>query len=401
MISLKKYIAPPSNCTGCGLCANVCSHDAITMVWNRDGFLMPRVEESACINCGLCVRKCIALEAPVPYTDDIDSVFSYAGWNLDAQTHQESSSGGIFSALAHNILARQGVVFGVVWKDKFTAEFRKAETTEDLKRMRGSKYIQAIPGNVYRQVQNEAKTGRPVLFVGTPCQVHALKKYLKKDCSNLLTVDVVCHGVPSHLLLNKYIKEKELLYKKIVKYISFRDKSSDWINFNVTTHFEDGSITSTVFHQDAYMKLFLSDKALNYACYSCPYAHIPRQGDISLGDLWGAERLNSDWPLKLGISSILINSDKGKQAVANISSDLHLVPIPFRRIYDGQKASYSRSSTNVPTERAKVLSKLLHWSLDEIWCNIITPARFGPLSLSRRNLIYRILKKLMNLFRKK
>ena len=206
---MPNHITPPENCTGCGLCANVCSKNAIHMVWSKDGFLIPQVDAEACINCGLCVKQCIALEENPKFTDDIDNVVSYGGWNNNTEIHLKSSSGGIFTALAEHVIEQGGIVFGVVWKDKYTAIFDKTDSLEGLSRMRGSKYTQAIPGIVYKNVLAELKTGRQVLFSGTPCQVHALHKYLRKPFDNLLTIDIVCHGVPSHLILEKYIAENE------------------------------------------------------------------------------------------------------------------------------------------------------------------------------------------------
>ena len=148
-----KHITPPQSCTGCGLCANVCSKDAIRMAWSNEGFLVPQVDTTACINCGLCVKQCIALEERAGYTDDINSVIAYGGWHKNAGVHLNSSSGGIFTALAEQVILKGGVVFGVVWKDKLTAVFDKAETVEELSRMRGSKYTPAVPGGVYRDVK--------------------------------------------------------------------------------------------------------------------------------------------------------------------------------------------------------------------------------------------------------
>lgn len=198
-----RHIIVPQNCTGCGLCANVCSKDAIRMVWSKNGFLVPSVDVSSCVNCGMCVKQCIALEEKETYSDELTSVESYGGWNKDIDIHMSSSSGGTFTALAIKAIEQGGVVYGVVWKDKLTAVFDKTDSVDGLARMRGSKYTQAVPGNVYREVRSDLKSGRKVLFSGTPCQVHALKKYLRKNYENLLTIDIVCHGVPSHLILER------------------------------------------------------------------------------------------------------------------------------------------------------------------------------------------------------
>lgn len=386
---MNTHITPPENCTGCGLCANVCSKDAIRMVWSEKGFLIPEVDISACVNCGLCVKKCIALEDKIQYADDIDSVNSYGGWNKNENTHLISSSGGIFTAVAEHIIKQGGIVFGVIWKDKLTAIFDKAETIEALSKMRGSKYTPALPGNVYRNVYSELKRGRQVLFSGTPCQVHALKKYLNKDYLNLLTIDIMCHGIPSHLIMEQYIKEDETISKKIIDYISFRDNSKGWNNYQVTKYYTDGTHSSTPMQTDIYMKMFLCDKALNYVCYNCPYAHIPRQGDITLGDYWEVQNYHPDWPINKGVSAILANSEKGLTMLETLSNKLTLHKEPFHKIYNGQKVVYIKPNKKVPKEREKVLAKIKTSSLHYVYNHIVQSVTFGPIRLSKRGIVYK------------
>lgn len=387
-----KYITAPTNCTGCALCANVCSRDAIRMEWSAEGFLIPKVNTESCINCGLCAKQCIALEEKPAYTDDIESVASWGGWNKNEATHLQSSSGGIFTALAERALMAGGCVFGVVWQDKYTAVFSKAETIEELAKMRGSKYTPAIPGKVYQEVLAELKTGRQVLFSGTPCQVHALKKYLRKPYDNLLTIDIMCHGVPSRLILEKYIQEAENRMGKTVAYISFRDKSAGWLRYHVTCHYTDGSTSSTPQNKDLYMRLFLCDKALNYACYNCPYAHIPRQGDITLGDYWGVQKIHSDWPIDRGISAILANTAKGHQYLQQVNDKVTLCLEPFDKIYSGQSVVYVRPTRQIPSDRSCVLAMLPLWELDKVRKRLADRVRIGPIRLNRTGLMYRLLR---------
>ena len=384
-----KHIIPPQNCTGCGLCANVCSQNAIQMTWNNEGFLVPEVDVTACVNCVLCTKQCIAMEEGHTYTDDVESVVAYGGWHRDEDIHLQSSSGGIFSALAMHVIRQGGVVFGVVWKDKITAVFDKAETPEELTRMRGSKYTPAIPGSVYRDCLSALKKGRQVLFSGTPCQVHALKKYLGKEYSNLLTIDIVCHGMPSHLLMEQYIREMEQGSGKSIKYVSFREKPEGWINFHIACYYENDSRSTNSLREDLYMKIFLSDKALNHACYNCPYAHIPRQGDITLGDYWSVEHIHSDWPIEKGVSAILANSQKGNDTLEKLTEVLDLKPEPFNSIYKGQGVVYIRPQRQIPKDRAIILKKLKTKSLSEV-LHIINSTKIGPLRISRTGAIYKI-----------
>lgn len=387
----KKHITPPENCTGCALCDNVCSQNAIRMVWSKEGFLVPEVNIESCINCGLCVKQCIALEDKTVYTDDLSSVVAYGGWNKDSNIHLTSSSGGIFTAIAEHVIGQGGVVFGVVWLDKLTAVFSKTETVEGLAHMRGSKYTPAVPGKIYLEVRNELKTGRKVLFCGTPCQVHALKKYLRKSYENLLSIDIVCHGAPSHLILEKYIAEDEARTGKTIDHVSFRDKPAGWLGFHVTRYYTDGSKDSVRFSKDAYMKLFLCDKLLNAVCYNCPYAHIPRQGDISLGDYWTVQKHHKDWPIDKGVSAILQNTDKGSQILMEISSKIDMLSEPFSKIYAGQAVVYVKPQKKIPEERTVVLEKLTHLSLVQILEEHVDSVKIGSFYLRKESILYKII----------
>lgn len=363
------------------------------MEWSSEGFLIPRVNTESCINCGLCAKFCIAMEERPEYTDDTASVASWGGWNKNEATHLQSSSGGIFTALAEWALMAGGCVFGVVWQDKYTAAFSKAETIEELAKMRGSKYTPAIPGKVYLEVLTELKTGRQVLFSGTPCQVHALKKFLRKPYDNLLIIDIMCHGVPSRLILEKYIQEAENRMGKTVAYISFRDKSAGWLRYHVTCHYTDGSTSSTPLDKDLYMRLFLCDKALNLACYNCPYAHIPRQGDITLGDYWGVQKIHPEWPIDKGISAILANTTKGIQCLPQLRDKLTLCEEPFDKIYSGQPVVYVRPEQQVPRARPMVLARLPFWPLEKVLHKLVNSVRIGPIYLKRNGFLHKLLRK--------
>lgn len=387
----RDHIVAPEDCTGCSLCANVCGHDAIRMVWSEEGFLVPQVDEGACVGCGLCVLKCPALQpAPIHHDELRDSVPTYGAWHRDREVHMASSSGGVFTALAEWVLAQGGCVFGVVWRDKVTAVFTKAESMEEVARMRGSKYTTAMPLYVYREVKAELRRGRRVLFSGTPCQVHALRRYLVKDYDNLLTFDIVCHGVPSHLLLEKYVKEAERASGRRVSYVSFRGKRHSWVRFDQVCHFEDGSERVSYLGEDEYMRVFLSDVVLNRCCYNCRYAHFPRQGDLTLGDFWGADRLHDDWPIREGITVLLANSAKGAEVLGEIQKDIDSVKVPFDEVYQNQGVVFVRPHKEIPRQRARALKHLRgERSLAE-WLGCFPFLRYyGFICLNTRSMVYR------------
>ncbi|MDO5464953.1 MAG: Coenzyme F420 hydrogenase/dehydrogenase, beta subunit C-terminal domain [Akkermansia sp.] len=391
-----RYITPPLNCTGCGLCANVCGHDAIQMSWSKEGFLVPQVK-AACINCGACVKACPAqpehLTGLRKETEDKQPLSAYGGWNSDKDMHLASSSGGIFTALAELIFAAGGCVFGVVWENKDTAKFTKAENKEELAGMRGSKYIQAVPGMVYREVKTELKKGRQVLFIGTSCQVYALKRYLRKDYESLLLIDILCHGVPSRNLLQSYIREMEATLGKELACIQFRDKAGNWQQYQVKKIFSDGSSLSHVNREDMFMRIFIGDFVLNKACYSCPHARFPRVGDITLGDFWGdLQNLHPDWPIHDGIGSVLGNTPKGKALLQELSAKgaVSLMPDCLDNLIGGQRSTYIRDNTTIPANREQVLRALKEDSLSNIHHKLFDFEKCGPFRVRKNSFLHKM-----------
>lgn len=397
----RDHIVAPPDCTGCSLCANVCGHDAIAMVWSEEGFLIPQVDEGACVGCGLCVLKCPALHERPKVQDELrESVPTFGAWHRDAEVHRASSSGGVFTALASWVLAQGGCVFGVAWRDKVTAVFTKAESMEEVALMRGSKYVPAVLGMSFREVRAELRKGRRVLFVGVPCQVHALRSYLGKRYDLLLTVDVVCHGVPSRLLWQKFVAEAEERSGKVVRRVSFRDKDEGWLRYNLTTHFTDGSREAQFYWDTDFMRLFLSDVALNRCCYDCRYAGLPRQGDVTVGDFWGVQNLHSDWPLRDGVAAVLVNSPAGEAAMAAVADALVCRRVPFREVYDGQDMLHDKGQHGVHPYRARVLRAVRRMSLARLRRRFVGTLLLGPLALRRDALLLRALRRLRRMFRR-
>jgi len=392
---LKNVNPPPKLCTGCGLCCNVCPVDAILMTWSEDGFLVPNIDGEKCISCSLCVKKCPALaqrNTAVP----VRAPEVWGAWHRSEYVRRNSSSGGIFTALAEWVIQRAGCVFGVVWKDERNAVYVKAETMEELIPMRGSKYTQAQPYTVYRQVKDELSNNRYVLFVGLPCQVAALRIYLGREYEKLIAIDIVCHGVPSRLLLEKYVSECSKLNAKIVC-VSFRDKSHGWLGYHVRREYSDGSQSVHGVGDDPYMRMFLSDKILNASCYVCPYCTIPRQGDFTMGDFWGCDKYHPDWPLLTGVSAIILNSDKGKTIFSEISESLEMHPEEWSHLPSGGIKQLPKISVN----RQNVLISFTNTSLLQIVEDNCDKFSLGVLTINRRWPIYQLLKKIKRLIVRK
>ncbi len=304
------------------------------------------------------MRKCIVQQEAATHDDNIEKVNAYAAWNNNSEVVRQSSSGGVFSALAAHIFSLGGCVFGVVWQDKETVSFRKAEDMETLAAMRGSKYTPAIPGNVYRDVRNELKAGRHVLFTGTPCQVQALHSFLGKEYECLVTMDIVCHGMPSRLVLQRYIRDIEAKEGKEIERINFRYKQAEWDTYHVCHLYRDGSSDNGIASQNDYMRVFLSDTTLNYSCYNCPFAHLPRPGDLSVGDYWGVREHHPEWPITDGISCVIANNEKSERIFQDLGAKLHMEKEDFQRIYDGQRSSFLKPDAVEHPNRPYVMTCL-------------------------------------------
>lgn len=304
-----------SECTGCYACYNVCQYDAITMVMTADGFYKPHITEEKCIECGMCAKKCPVLDTD--YNNKKEPDF-FMAWSMNRETRKNSSSGGMFSEIAKNILKEGGKVYGVVWDENFELEHIKVDSLEKLLPLRGSKYLQSKVNKSYLEIKDILENSvKKVLFVGTPCQVAGLKKIVEND--RLLTCDLLCHGIPSYISFKSYLSS----LNDRINEVNFRDKITGWTNYSITLRGEKDTY-SKPFTKDRFFMGFLRDYYLNEACYNCKFSVLPRQGDITLGDFWGISKeydRNNE-----GVSVVLANNKKGYEVLISLakSEDIEL-----------------------------------------------------------------------------
>lgn len=317
-------IAGKRSCTGCGACVCVCPVGCIQMVENKEGFFYPVIDHTQCIGCKKCYKVC-----PNEPEDDEDVVAVLAGYSHNRDIRLTSSSGGVFTHLAEEVLKRNGVVFGVAMQ-KSQAVVCAVENIEEIPKLRGSKYVQSWVGNAYRQVEKYLKEGRLVLFSGTPCQIAGLYRVLKKEYMRLITVDFVCHGISSPQVLEKYLKERG--NGKRISEIVFRDKTEGWNKFSMKIKWEDHTVSRASMEEDLYLQSFLKNLNLRSSCFSCKFRKIHRRSDITLGDLWGADEVVNGWTEDLGYSLILIQSKKGKELLESIKEKIVAVPVELSQV---------------------------------------------------------------------
>lgn len=300
-------ICDNKSCTGCMACVNVCTHNAISMQPDDEGFLRPEISQDLCRDCGLCSKIC-PVNLKVLKAKPLSV---YSGWSKDDSVRMASSSGGAFTEIARPILERGGVVFGCALDSDLKAVHTYVESMEDLTKLRGSKYVQSYIGDSYRQAKKFLVEGREVLFSGTPCQIAGLKAYLRKDYNNLWTVDLICHGVPSPLMYEEYKSYIESKYNDKIKDIKFRSKKVSWSYYGMSITFRNNSRSYYGnYFSDPYIRGFLRDYFLRPSCHQCQYTTEERVSDFTIADWWTYKKSNSDDKdfAHKGVSLILVNT---------------------------------------------------------------------------------------------
>ena len=296
-----------ADCNGCEACANACPQNAIAMVRDAEGFAYPEINHELCKECGRCDDVCPALNFVKKYPKTLPKIF--AAINPDDKVRRHSSSGGVFTALSELILKDGGVIFGAGYDEKFHVVHKSARTLEELENLRGSKYVQSQIGDVYRQVKDALKETK-VLFSGTPCQCAGLKRFLGKDDDNLLTVDFICHGVPSPAIWEYYIDLFGFAHE--VSHVNFASKRYGWKFAHMEINFADRESYISQVQQDAYCGTYLRGLNERPSCNECKFKFPSVQSDLTLGDALGVQDYAPEMFDDRGTSLVLIHTPKGK-----------------------------------------------------------------------------------------
>jgi coenzyme F420-reducing hydrogenase beta subunit len=311
------------DCTGCCGCANICPQQCISMVSDAEGFWYPQVDYDRCIACSKCVNHC----APLHVTRVENEPRAIACFNNNESARVRSSSGGIFPLVAEYVLEGNGLVYGVGLDDHFRAVHSCVEDISSLEDLYGSKYVQSNIGITYRHVEEQLKQGRKVLFSGTPCQVSGLKHYLGKEYSGLFTADIICHGVPSPKVWQKYLSYREQQAASRVIKVSFREKTQGWRLYSMEVSFDGNAHYNRNLREDSFMKAFLKNVCLRPSCYDCRFKSLHRMSDITLGDFWGVEHVLPEFDDDKGTSLVFINSEKGQSIFKAIEELITYKPV--------------------------------------------------------------------------
>ena len=319
MINIKN----PADCCGCTACASICAHDAITMRPDGLGFLYPIVDKNKCADCGLCEKVC-AFHDNYDKSLNLSKPSAYAARHKEMKEVETSRSGATFIAISDYIIENGGVVYGVGYTDYFRVIHKRAVTKIERNEFKGSKYVQSDLSDIFRQVKDDLKNGRIVMFSGTPCQTAGLHSYVgKKLRENLYLVDIVCHGVPSPFIWRDYLCFLENKYSSRINYANFRDKKHlGWKDHKESYTFDNHmNVIKTGFTY-----LFYKHIMFRHSCGVCKYTNLHRPSDITIADFWGWE--NTDKLINIddkGVSLVLCNTDKGEKLFHAIRESMDII----------------------------------------------------------------------------
>lgn len=338
-------ICPKDKCTGCYACVNACARGCISMKEDELGCVHPVVDEEKCVHCNLCSISCpnnVLMNFSYP-------IKCYASWIKDKDKRKICASGGIGTIMSEYVINQGGVVFGSRYDENLTPIMTYTESLEELERFKGSRYVQSLVGeNTYKQAKDFLRAGRMVMFVGTPCQIAGLKTFLRKEYENLITVDLICHGVcPTSYLKNEilYLSEKY----KLTDISDIRFRGNDGNNYREKLLRLDEA-------QQYYIKGFLLGVSMRENCYSCNYARPERISDITIGDFIG---LGKDKPFnypKANVSSVTINSSRGNSFYEEVSKSMDSL-VNIERDYQ-ERLQYKPSLVH-PFERHPLNAKFV------------------------------------------
>jgi coenzyme F420-reducing hydrogenase beta subunit len=350
-----------NECSGCMACANSCPKNAISMTADEYGFYYPIIDETKCVGCKKCVSVCektknIALRKPLK---------CFAATHKDEMTLNSSSSGGAFSALADYILENNGLICGCIMTNDFDVIHVLSNDMDVIEKMKKSKYVQSNVGDVYKEIKNALATGRLILYTGTPCQVAGLLSAIDGEkYDNLITIDIVCHGVPNNLLFHQYISYLEKKYKSKIVSFDFRSKKYGWKRFTSSITTISGKNIAIGKYGEFYHPAFTGGNTMRESCFSCRFSSENRVGDFTIADCWGYEKLPIPFEFNNGLSTLLFNTQKALNLMRYLSEKMNLFE------YDYEMAVSGNTCLREPTKRGarwgKYMEAIKNNTIDEM-----------------------------------
>lgn len=341
MIEIKEK----SKCCGCTACKSICPKNAITMEYDEEGFLYPKIDKKKCVDCGLCERICPIINRK---KEERCEQKAYIFQHKDDAVRRQSTSGGAFTAIAEYVIEKEGIVYGAIFDENFKVIHTGIDRKEDLYKFRNSKYVQSEIGNCYKEVKDNLNWGKIVCFSGTACQIEGLKSFLKKDYENLILVDVVCRAVPSPLIWKKYLNMQKKRYKDIKK-IMFRDKYYGYKYSNLSIYNKDNN-KKQEYHQgvetDPYLRAFFSNICDRPSCHKCSFRKRYRVSDITIWDCFNVEDFNKKFNDDKGTTRVLVHTEKGKNIIEALSDKNNVFEIEVEKAIKNVNEIYNTVKVN-------------------------------------------------------
>lgn len=366
-------IQDKSKCCGCCACVDACAHQAISLKTDIEGFWYPVVDKEKCVDCGLCDKVCPELHIDELKKNDYPKpVHTMAAINKKMSVRWDSTSGGAFSALADAMYEQGGYVSGAVYNEDFSVRNFISSNPADLERLRSSKYLQSKAEGLYKEIRELLRKGEKVLACGTPCQMTALRSFLRKDYDNLIIVDFICRGVNSPKVYRKYLDSLERKFGGKVVYVKAKNKELGWRNLTRKVVFDNGKVYYGVHMQDDFRRGYHTNVYCRPSCYTCQYKGFPRMADITIADYWGIERVDPNMDNNIGTSMILLNSNKGIAFFEKVKDKLEWEETSFESVLPGNIA------LRKPIEPARIDRKSFFEDLDKGTFEDVT-AKYFPL----------------------
>ena len=327
-----------TKCCGCAACFSSCPHQAISMRFDNEGFEYPVINQKNCVDCGLCQKVCPVIQydnKQVQRDAHNDAQIGYAARNKNYAQRLISSSGSIFPPIAEWILANNGIVVGAAYDEQFNVVHKIITSADGLGELQGSKYLQCKADNTtFKRIRDELKGGRLVLYAGMACQVEGLKAFLRKEYDNLYTIDLICMGIPSPIVWQKYLKV--FFADERIKYVNFKEKSVGWNSFcfYVKTNKRDFKERGM---ENLYLQSMFRSWNMRPSCFTCPFKKERRFSDFTLADCWGANRLVPTIDDNKGLSSVIVHSTKGQRLWQLLSGNIESIEISIDSITAGNQ----------------------------------------------------------------
>lgn len=379
------------DCCGCMACGDVCPKQAIAFPRDNEGFWYPSVDSEKCVGCGLCEKICPMLNLESVQKNTKEELKVYGGYHNDIVIRFDSTSGGIFSALAQTMYSEKGYVSGAFYNEHFDVENYISNSKLDLRKLRSSKYVQSLAGGLYKKIKTLLDSGEKVLACGSPCQMAALRTYLQKDYDNIVIVDFLCRACNSPKVFHKYLESLEAKYGSAVTAIKDKNKDHGWRSLARKVTFADGQTYYGEGHDDHYRRGYHLNVFERPSCYGCKFKGVPRISDITLGDFWGIESIDPSIDKDLGTSLIMLNSAKGREFFKKTKNRLIVKEFTLADIEKGNsQALYGGVVYPDGIDRASFFADLDKMPFDEC-----AEMYFPIQSISKKALLKQRVKKLL------